>query len=688
MILAAAALAVQAGCVGGDLGESGKVRTCKVRVSMDVANQAYPTYTRATNETAVNQLHVAAFDSAGKFFNGYTAAPVAGQPNVFEVDLPIGRYDLAFWANVDRATFNSLRQGESTWDAMSGLVINVVPNSLGAIPMTGFLRGTTIDQTTQLTGAKAIKLLRMFGRIDLKLAADVTNSGITLKGGLRLGNFNENGVIFPNYGANSWNDSYNGYATLPPSPATRYGIGNVYGAESGGAITNIYTYEKYNDEADLVKKLCVVFGISRNGGALEWFRVDFVVMSNGQKVYLNMLRNHLYEINITRITGTGYSTPEDAYYAAMSHVEANVVVWTDSGMNEVNVDGQYYVMVNRKEINMEPYGLAYYTIDIETNLPNFLMKKNDTGEEMRPGSPDLLYTNDGSHIGSNIRSASEPNHYTLTVRSERPNIRYQSYAFTHNWTLSVGRIRIPIKITMRGEEPTTYLLYVDGEGRLKVGQWGAVTADNLVYTKFGSVVGLKATDAHDNAVVFDPREGSHSNKYEDIPYMNDQVAEERYVSKRHTNANLAKGLGDICRLVGLTATEARAAIAAGTLEGYDSGFRLPTRLETEVTYWDSGKFVNAEINGQNGRWFSGVKDFLPKTGYFNIYFNAPDGTPPIFANRNHTYHQHNDETYLYNGTELHNYASWCDANKYNIAQGLSIVNNASLNRCHPTRKPN
>ncbi len=135
------------------------------------------------------------------------------------------------------------------------------------------------------------------------------------------------------------------------------------------------------------------------------------------------------------------------------------------------------------------------------------------------------------------------------------------------------------------ENAAPYILYMDGT-KLSLGRWGVVTQANMIFTKFGSVVGFTSsgnTDTWDAAdVKFNTTATTNYATYGAIKCWLSGPTTDGYISSAayHNDDNLAEGRGDICKLVGLTSAQARELAAADMLDEYDSGFRLPTRVES------------------------------------------------------------------------------------------------------------
>lgn len=96
---------------------------------------------------------------------------------------------------------------------------------------------------------------------------------------------------------------------------------------------------------------CLVIGGLYNG-KLTYYRLDFIkkptpTSPKDKAEELDILRNHRYRFNITKVTGPGSDTPEDALLTEPVNIAFDVVVWNDGEIGEIRYDGQYYLAVNK-----------------------------------------------------------------------------------------------------------------------------------------------------------------------------------------------------------------------------------------------------------------------------------------------------------------------------------------------------
>ncbi len=135
------------------------------------------------------------------------------------------------------------------------------------------------------------------------------------------------------------------------------------------------------------------------------------------------------------------------------------------------------------------------------------------------------------------------------------------------------------------------IMYLDASGKLAVGRWGDpnVTLANLLYFKFGGVIGFDADDTSDagwgfddikfnptpltatdiTAYTTDPFDAAQSNALPRVPgfVKKDYDDGVRSVSSAdyHTFSNIKAGKGDPCQLIGLTAAQIAGAMNAAQL---------------------------------------------------------------------------------------------------------------------------
>ena len=98
---------------------------------------------------------------------------------------------------------------------------------------------------------------------------------------------------------------------------------------------------------------CIVIGGFYGSDTKEtYYRLDFIKKpAAGKAEALDILRNHRYRFNITKVTGPGTATPAEALITEPINIAFDVVVWDDGEIGEVRYDGQYYLAVNKDKFD-------------------------------------------------------------------------------------------------------------------------------------------------------------------------------------------------------------------------------------------------------------------------------------------------------------------------------------------------
>lgn len=141
----------------------------------------------------------------------------------------------------------------------------------------------------------------------------------------------------------------------------------------------IYIPETQNKGKNNDNAFCLVIGGKYNGSlTTSYYRVDFynrVEMGHEGSPLLvkptpdnryDILRNFAYVVNILRVRGPGYATPEEAVASQPINMEVEIKDWEEGkGMTVVATDGQYRLATSVGELNYHSDGsfqpLSVYT---------------------------------------------------------------------------------------------------------------------------------------------------------------------------------------------------------------------------------------------------------------------------------------------------------------------------------------
>jgi hypothetical protein len=168
------------------------------------------------------------------------------------------------------------------------------------------------------------------------------------------------------------------------------------------------------------------------------------------------------------------------------------------------------------------------------------------------------------------------------------------------------------------------LLYFDGDV-LRVSRWNSghhINKENLAFFKFGSVVGftgvnVKWSDALSNGELKFNVTGKDYTDYPQIPdyskWNNADSKLEVSHNDYHNGENVKRGLGDPCRLVGLTAAQIRNMTEA-QIDAHESGWRLPTIQEYLLFVRGTNEELGIYDNTVYGFWTDANNSPNPLTG--------------------------------------------------------------------------
>jgi hypothetical protein len=195
---------------------------------------------------------------------------------------------------------------------------------------------------------------------------------------------------------------------------------------------NLYTTQSiYVPEADIKmggtvsgdtnhkNRMAVVVGGYYNDEAeVTYYRLDF---AQNDGTLMDVLRNHLYQFNITKVSGAGYPDAITAYESDADNIEVEVIDWEEDEIGDVEYHGNYYMGIDRRTVIFPATGLAPQTVEIKTNIPDFYMTLDGTeiGKKM---AADGALTYDGGEFYRYTLAKTSTNLYTLTITPRGENV--------------------------------------------------------------------------------------------------------------------------------------------------------------------------------------------------------------------------------------------------------------------------
>ena len=122
--------------------------------------------------------------------------------------------------------------------------------------------------------------------------------------------------------------------------------------DESATVREIYIPERLKGTNRDDRPCLVIGGVYGSDTKTTYYRLDFIKKPTaGKAEALDILRNHRYRFNITKVTGPGTATPQEALLTEPVNIAFDVVVWDDGEIGEVRYDGQYYLAVNKDKFD-------------------------------------------------------------------------------------------------------------------------------------------------------------------------------------------------------------------------------------------------------------------------------------------------------------------------------------------------
>lgn len=341
-------------------------------------------------ENEVDEVAVLLFETDaannGSFISYINADNIAssqddeGRVKTLTVEVPVGTYNVVLIANAQSeveaaiAGSNSITKNELLKELK---VTNSPDNKWGVdpdannyyIPMWGEVDGA-VEVKDIMPLDKQVNLLRMLAKIDV-MVKESAQPFFELES-VRLYNYNTVGHVVPLDYNNA--DVWTTEPSIPAGSSATEGP-LLYNADNKVSVMHeIYTFEAKKGSANNLKEnTCVVVG-GRYNSEVEttYYRIDFTHKSSG--AYLPILRNYIYEVEIASINGSGYLTPDDAFYMPSLNIEATVTPWSEADMGGVDLGTSNPTKLDVNHLVTDIYpsegGVFENHLEVLTNYPS------------------------------------------------------------------------------------------------------------------------------------------------------------------------------------------------------------------------------------------------------------------------------------------------------------------------------
>ena len=226
--------------------------------------------------------------------------------------------------------------------------------------------------------------------------------------------------------------------------------------DAKGYVRNIYIPEISNHLDNGQNKgkdarTCLVIGGSYKGGKETYYRVDFITRRDGApkdeiKEQLDVLRNHRYRFNITKVAGPGTETEEEALTTEPVNLTCDVVVWDEGKVDKIVYDGQYYLSVSKDKFHFGKDATSE-NYKIRTNWPDGYKIVDETGKvwatsqgEAETNNQWVYFTSDGKAFERDVDMTS----ILKVLGNDTGKAREIPYK---KLFVQAGRIKWPLKVT-------------------------------------------------------------------------------------------------------------------------------------------------------------------------------------------------------------------------------------------------
>lgn len=257
-----------------------------------------------------------------------------------------------------------------------------------------------------------------------------------------------------------------------------------------------YVFETKNAGAEFDAAACVIvggyYGEDKNP---TYYRIDFATpnIQNGVQNKpqpgdrFDLLRNKVYVVNITSVSGPGKNTPEDALKSDETKMTAEVQEWNQNNkVGDITTDGVYTLSVDKSE-------LQYYTdgtpeeIVVKTDYDGVLgsgwtleAKAEKADEQQKFENALLLYDSKGNQIPVADFAGSKG---TTTLRigmKELPDEKGQTAYLNGKLIVKSGRMQVQILVRQTSQDLLRILFEPE---EMVFGRGDADAAENAAFTQ-------------------------------------------------------------------------------------------------------------------------------------------------------------------------------------------------------------
>ncbi len=263
--------------------------------------------------------------------------------------------------------------GGVTWNANNNLPEDDLNKTFTPFPMWGEVTLIVDDSIQTIPN---VNLLRAIARMDVAVADGV---GFKLKE-INIYNSLSKGKLVPATANLDGSNPRVIMATIPDdndiSITSQYSVPQ---SMETAFLRSMYVLETKAAATDKPEEAtCIIVGGSYGADTgVTYYRLDFFKKdadNNFTKDYADILRNHRYRVNITKVSGRGYASADEAFNSKpMNTIDYEITRWNDSDMMDVVFDNNYMLAVGPGEFTFPKDGASgngeQNQLHIQTDYP-------------------------------------------------------------------------------------------------------------------------------------------------------------------------------------------------------------------------------------------------------------------------------------------------------------------------------
>lgn len=196
-----------------------------------------------------------------------------------------------------------------------------------------------------------VRMHRIVARVQIGFTGDAAGTKFTPQE-VSLYNYNDRARVIPDHLTQTVDGTYETAPTIPagavrlPAKVDGKQVVPTYTVDATKQVLHqIYLFEAAQPtggtaQEQHVKRPClIVKGVYENAAKPCYYRIDFA--ATGTKNYMDIVRNHTYNVTVQNVLAPGHDTPEEALTAQTANITATVVKWNDTNIGDIDFDGEH-----------------------------------------------------------------------------------------------------------------------------------------------------------------------------------------------------------------------------------------------------------------------------------------------------------------------------------------------------------